>query len=418
MVISSLKLCMVSFIIPERITEFAIDEGGYVENLEVLIEQIRDKNIDLRALPNSSLAYGSQATLIPSGFLGLIGIDALRSLRIVSWGYATLSLFTLYLLLRKVTIRSHADKNSFNSILPFLILTTYSIWPSYTLWSLLGLRESAVVFGVILSFFAITTLKEKTSENLKLRNYVTSCSLLFCGLSILFMSREALAYLTIFCLIFPIALGSLRRNSALFMIVATLCSFFFYLSTLREPFKDSSNKEVNSITKIGATEITSVTQNISVKSIIRSQQSRAVGANNVIWKNDCYNPEFQTLSELIATAECISKAALGAYIKPLPWSSKTSNIYLLAAWENLLWILLYCAFAFSIIFQFFRKRLNLITYSLLFYFSSYHALLAIYSGSLGSLFRHKSTLFWIMLLFIYSSLQIKIDDRIRNSMLY
>jgi hypothetical protein len=103
--------------------------------------------------------YGAQALIIPSSFqVEHLDISSLDAVRNTSMLYGIGCLFTLYKILRERVREISAEKNFYSPrilALTSICLVTYALLPSHFLWSILGLRDSAAEFFVLLTFYFI-----------------------------------------------------------------------------------------------------------------------------------------------------------------------------------------------------------------------------------------------------------------------
>jgi hypothetical protein len=377
---------------------FALDEKGYSEVVIELKSIISEGSFTLQSAQSKDLIYGSQALLFPASLISYIGFEPLISLRMTSFLYSSISVVVFYVILCELHKVPSSMRFNFkkSTRLPILLpLLIFAFLPSHFLWSILGLRESGVILGLLCVVWTILVLFYVGCQT-KSRNYSWwKYLVLFLGISILFMSRESIGILVIIFLIIPFLIKALVMHMvklSVVMIFATVLglSFSHVPSTSSNGVLNFSQRNFPTFKELLAT--------VSPNAIAESQKMRSSNANLKIWSYlDQTSIESETAKSLQTNIRFLYDFLMVS-IRPLPTERDLSTIATLAALENLFWILLYISF-FIKIFSFVRSReYRLFFVSLITFFLLSSSLLIIYSGSVGSYFRHKSMFLGIILL--------------------
>jgi hypothetical protein len=415
---------IVFFVLPNTPTNLAPDESAYSE--------IARRITTGEALDQfGGLSKTSQTLVFPAAMFVRIGLDPLSATRLSALMYGFATLVFLAYLISKVA-HNHIDtasehKRTQNLVL--ILFAIYSFLPSHLLWSILALRESTMEFWVVLifgSFFLIT----HHSERLNKWNYL----LLICSIFLLFNTRLQVGLLLVISLIISLPLIHKVRNvRKVFFVVAITSAFSFsslFIQTnvefkvvsLEAPTAKASTADpalcqkngqviyvkasrflCEEVRKTTLEDITRPDEFIvgQITSIPDRQEANQANASSAIQTLSCpFENEVETnkIGCLIWRAPYMTATFL---IRPIIGLDVTSRSSLLAAVENLLWSAGFIFIFYSILkkrkIPFFRSLLPSILFFIL-----YSVGAGSYEGNMGTAFRHKSLILWVVLLLIFA----------------
>jgi hypothetical protein len=147
---------------------------------------------DMSSFPgyeDDSLFRSSLSLVVPAGQLVKLGIDSLLSVQLMSCIYGLFSV--LFFWTNLTLLAKYFPEHTSNSIikLRFLFSLIFTLWPSYVLWSVSGLRETATICWFSLTLYGVLRLYV---EDLRLTLAWLSIS---SGMCLLFLSRPQTGYL-------------------------------------------------------------------------------------------------------------------------------------------------------------------------------------------------------------------------------
>jgi hypothetical protein len=381
------------FALPNTPSSLAPDEGIYA----AITKWLSDSKL-AKDFPNfgEGLYLSGRSLIVPSVLLTRLGINELDAVRLIATLFGVLSLILVVLIILKLDKKetSFGVQNRYNTNLITGIVFIFAFLPSHFIWSNLGLRESVTEFGLIatfVSFFYIFHHHEKI--------LVPTTIYLFASIVVTFSARPQVGWVLSVSLMIFLLISS-KNNVALLLIPVVLCG------ALLGSFMNSGNtgmKLLNPLLESGEV--------VSSKQVLNQ-----VGAVSVIktlgcpFENESAGSEF---SNKFDTYLCLAWRApymVSTFLlRPIIGVDVTSASSLLAAIENIFWLALFMAIIFLMI----RKRtisfLNPILPSLIF-FMLYVLGASAYQGNMGTAFRHKSLVLWVVLLVIFALLWRKPED--------
>ena len=362
---------IVFFALPNMPSVLAPDEGSYAEitrrlSLGQNLEQFTD------------LAKTSKTIVFPALFFLRLGSDPLSAVRLVAltYGLATLVVVTVLILktmdkLKKINFRIKVSTN----VILFSFFA-YAFLPSHLLWSVLGLRESPMEFYIILIYGCIFfTLHIGKSSNFY--------SFLVLGLSIFFVfyTRLQVGLILITSLLTFFLLVIKNRTAQKLLLVVIVSGGISFTSLSIRPDDVIAGQ---------------------ILSIEARQQGNQLNAASKIQSLAC---PFENDSQTPNVACLLWRApymTMSFLIRPIIGLDVTSNSSFYAASENLLWT---GAIVF-ILYAFIRNRripgLKPLAPALIF-FIYYTVTVGSYEGNMGTAFRHRSLILWIVLLLLFAS---------------
>jgi hypothetical protein len=435
------------FALPNKESSLGPDEGNYGALTEWIAQ---GKPADEYEYNN--LYLDSRTLIIPASLLYRLGLSGLDSVRVISsiYGLLTLALIA-FVLLRIVEPRQEAAifvlKNQKTVLIIFAI---FGFLPSHLIWSVLGLREAAMEFWILFVFslvFYVFGVKKSPSK------------LAFLGILIaiplVFSSRPQVGWvLGVTLLIY--FLFKVRVKAAQILIPLTLIGIVsgyvvttaFSVETTevfvahKEIVGSSPSTSSTSIPSPTATtqaehyasvlckfegqEITVhdakflCTKEVGKQSIVGlenpgvvlldqadtipvRQKNNQVGAASEIKTLSCPIRGESRLDNYICIAYRAPYTTFTFLFKPMLGADVTSSSSLFAAIENVFWLAAFC----FVVILFLRNRKFIFFETLvpsLIFFSIYTVGAGASEGNMGTAFRHKSLILWVVLLLLASTI--------------
>jgi hypothetical protein len=362
---------IVFFALPNMPSFLAPDEGSYAEITRRLsLGQNLDQFTDL--------AKTSKTIVFPALLFLRLGSDPLSAVRLASltYGLATLVVVAVLILktmdkLNKINFRIKVS----TSLILYSFLA-YAFLPSHLLWSVLGLRESSMEFYIILVYGCIFfTLHIGKSSN------ITSFLLLGLSIFLVFYTRLQVGLILITSLLTFFLLVIKNRTAQKLLLVVIISGGISFTSLLIRPDEVIAGQ---------------------ILSIEARQEGNQLNAASKIQTLAC---PFENDSQTSNVACHLWRApymTVSFLIRPIIGLDVTSNASFYAASENLLWT---GAIAF-VLYAFIRNRripgLKPLAPALIF-FVYYTVSVGSYEGNMGTAFRHRSLILWIILLLLIAS---------------
>lgn len=401
-----------------------------------------------------SLYISARAIIWPAAIFNKMGVDPLNSVRLVSTIYGILTLCVLTYIFLK-TVEKNKTIEEFVSTRPSLILViffTFAFLPSHFVWTLLGLRESSTEFWIVVAFATFYWIFY-LSKGFSLLPVIT----LVASVIFTFSSRPQVGWVLGITILMTLVLR-IRDKTAVMLIPITLVAIGIgHFTTI--PLSIQMQYEFEAI-RIGAaqpsagelkTEYEKMASKLCAqdKQIVRFQNNKyectlkSVNKSRAILKNPGENlvkltesiPYHQTLNQadaasVITTISCpiTSESRLDNYFcmawrapysaatflfRPLIIIDVTSKVSLLAAIENIWWLGIFLYIFVMVL----KKR----RFPFLGAFAPPSIFLVLYSvgaglyeGNMGTAFRHKSLILWIVLLLVASSIAIEKKQKSGN----
>lgn len=371
----------------------------------------------------------SRSLVLPASILNNYGLEPLVSTRIIASIYGVLALLLVaYLIIQCVNKYStHTELTSKRSNLIIGLFLVYAFLPSHFLWSILGLRESSMEFWVLCSLAAIflaTNLQEKVTLPIAL--------LLTISITLLFNTRPQVAWVLTVTILFFLIFSTKRRVSLTLALLTLISSGVGYVSVVAQKHNvfalvatdgsatdGSVCKDSNQIivlqgkeykcTETGTREDLSDLLNpgaVIVKEIIAipdRHERNQVAAASAIHSLPCPVAEESETDKFFCLAWRSPYMLATFLFRPLIGIDTTSTSSLIAGVENIAWL---GAFIFILIMIIKKRRLAFIgplAPSLIF-FILYCVGAGSYEGNMGTAFRHKSLILWVVILLLASTI--------------
>jgi hypothetical protein len=391
------------FVLPSTPTSLAPDEATYSALTKWIAES---KSADQFPTFGQSLYLSGRSIVLPASIFYRIGLNELDAVRIVSTMYSLLAL----ILVAKLVLKLHRENASnsehakFNENLIIGLFLIYAFLPSHFIWSNLALRESSTEFWILATFVLFFLIYHYQIK-------VRALGVLFLIASIFFAfsSRPQVGWVIVVSLLFYLFLN-LKQKRTYLMIAVVSCGFLLG-SALSTP---SSTKTKN------ISEILSPITNVG-ELVTSKQLGNQVGAASVIEPPSCPN-ETSTLTPTpptkVDTYFCIAWRApymVSTFLfRPILGVDVTSTSSLIAAIENIFWFLLFVTLAALLVKRRVMSFAKPILPALIF-FVLYVLGASAYQGNMGTGFRHKSLILWVVLLALFALAWRKTETPEQNS---
>ena len=381
------------FVLPNTPSSLAPDEGTYASLTKWIAES--KPAADFPAF-GEGLYLSGRSIIIPSSALYRIGMDELDAVRLISSIYGFLSLVLLtFFALKLLNMRD--DLSKFNSRLLLLFFTVFAFLPSHFVWSTLGLREGPNEFWVLLTFTSVYVI-----FHMKIRFQALMYFALFASIVMCFSARPQVGLvLGIGLLMYLIT--QIRQLKSLLVIVAVLAGIF--LGTALTTGTAGANGTDGTLIGVATGEVISMVDGVPGK-----HAGNQVDAASVIETPSCplaQNSLVSSPPSRLDTYACIIWRApymtTTFLLRPFIAGDVTSASSAFAATENLIWLLAFGLIAFLIVKRRGIPRFNQLAPSLIF-FALYVVGAGAYEGNMGTAFRHKSLILWVVLALLLSLL--------------
>lgn len=348
---------------------------------------------------------GARALLSPAASLAYLGLDPLTSVRMVSATYGLVAMLLLVYLVALVrTPRfGHLPRVIPVMSLAFAAITLIFLMPSRLVWGTLGLREtSSEVFALAALACAATILRLKLTP----WQSVVFAAGLFISIVASFQARTLMAVVLSASLVVGLAVSWLRERalSTVLLVVVILAVPVGVASSAGQeaPKASPTSQEVPAAPTLQE----SVRSGAGVLNpgglLSRSSAQRevsAVDAESALAVESC------SRGSLIGLVGCefarIPTALPVVLVRPLPILDPWGNLTMAqraAAIENISWSALILASLIVLVMR--RSRFGFVTAVCFVYAASVCVGLALFEGNLGTAFRHKGQLLWVLCLIL------------------
>ena len=425
------------FVLPNTASNLAPDEGNYGELTEWIAQR---KPAD--EYPYSTLYIISRSLIVPATLLNRIGLSGLDSVRLVASVYGLLIIIlAVYFLLKLNNSRQEVSnfilKNQ-KSVVTLLII--FALLPSHLIWSVLGLREAAMEFWVLIVFalvYYVFAVKKSSSKWATLG--------IFLAIPLVFSSRPQVGWvlgvtlLTYFLVKIKVRASQILIPITLIGIVSGYVAttafsiertqvFEAHVQVISSSPTATSQAEFNASIDCKTEGQEVIVQGVKYlcekkvekKSIVglknpgvalidqaeaipQRHEGNKVGAASAIKTLTCPITDESILQKYFCIAYRAPYTTYTFLVRPMLGADVTSNSSLFAAVENIFWL---GAILFASVMLIRNRRLAFfgpLAPSLLF-FSIYSVAAGAYEGNMGTAFRHKSLILWVVLLLIASTI--------------
>ena len=427
------------FALPNTTSNLALDEGNYAG----LTEWIAQGNPDYK-YPYTSLYTNSRSLIFPASLLNKVGINGLDSVRIISSLYGFLTCLLLAILVLKLYNFKQARTDEFppNHIAILCLFAAFVFLPSHLTWSLLGLRESAVEFWTLLVFVLVLYVFDAK----KSRSILALAGILI-AIPLVFMSRPQIGLLLGVTLVI-FSLIKIKAKISRILVCITLAgvvlgyaettgssnittdNWSLRLETIDKKLASASPGQhalddviekcviegekvviggyvytcIKSVSKKfnGFASLGTAVFNQADAIPVRSEANKA-GAASAIKTITCPNKRQSRIDNYFCIAYRAPYTTFTFLFRPMLGTDVTNTSNLFAAIENIFWL---AAFLFVIVMLIRNMRLayfGALAPSFLF-FSIYSVAAGAYEGNMGTAFRHKSLILWVVILLLASTI--------------
>jgi len=381
------------FVLPNSPSSLAPDEGTYAALTRWIAES--KPATDFPAF-GEGLYLSGRTIIIPASVLNRIGMGELDAVRLVSSFYGFLSLILLTFFALKI-LNNSDQLSKFNSRLVLLFFTVFAFLPSHFVWSNLGLREGPNEFWVLLAFASLHVI-----FHFKTRYQALAYLALFASIVMCFSARPQVGWvLGIGLLMYLVT--QIRQAKSLLVIIAVLAGVF--LGTVGTTGTSGANGTDGTLIEIATGEVITMVDGIPTK-----QAGNQVDAASVIETPSCPLAQTSVVSSppsRVGVYACILWRApymtATFLLRPFIVGDVTSTSSAIAAIENLIWLLAFGLIAFFIVKRRGIPRFNKLAPSMIF-FALYVVGAGAYEGNMGTAFRHKSLILWVVLALLLSLL--------------
>ena len=432
------------FALPNSASNLAPDEGTYAGLAEIVAKGVPEDKTQFR----EGLYLISRAFIVPASLLVRVGFSGLDAVRLIASLYGLLSFTLIAFMLLKI-IDSQQEPESFiskNQKSVLILFVIFGLLPSHLIWSVLGLREAAMEFWVLIVFslvFYVFGVK-KSASKLAFLGILIAIPLVFSSrphvgwvlgvtLLIYFLIKvkakaaQILIPLTIIGMVsgYVVTTAYSVESTEVFvahtkMIESSPSATPSPTATTPAEFDasklcESEGQEVS----IGESKYI-CTKEVEKKSIVGLKnpwgalvdqadvipvrhEGNKVGAASVIKTLSCPITGESRIDKYFCIAYRAPYMTFTFLFRPMLGVDVTSSSSLFAAAENIFWL----GAALFVVVMFIRNRrlafFGALAPSLLF-FSIYSAAAGSYEGNMGTAFRHKSLVLWVVLLLMASTI--------------
>jgi hypothetical protein len=412
------------FVLPSTPSSLGPDEGTYGA-----LAKWTEQGLPATDFPlyGEGLYQSARSLVWPSAMFIKFGIDPLQSIRLTATIYGLLSVWiVVFVFLKTLDLRAGlAEYVSKKSLLVTSIFAAFAFLPSHFIWSVLGLRESAIEFWTLCAFISLYWIFH-FHKKLSLKSSI----LLIASIVFAFSSRPQVGWVVVIAILMFLLIN-LKDRVALTLVPLVLLGLVLgFMGTTGTTDKSGTTGTTDKSGTTGTTGTTGVITSTGGK-ILGSLTSAAqltaykhqvnqLAAESAITTQSCPRDGLAYTSappSSFDTYFCIAwrapYMAATFLFRPLIFIDTTSTSSLFAAIENMAWL---GAFIFIIIMVIKKRRLAFtgpLAPSLIF-FILYCVAAGSYEGNMGTAFRHKSLILWVILLLVASVMVAEKRPKSRN----
>lgn len=391
------------FLLPKTPSFLGPDEGTYGAVAAWTEQGLPAKDFPLYG---EGLYLSGRSLFWPAIFFNQLGLSPLNSVRLTAAIYGLLTLVLIsYIFLKtvdkRIVVADYVAKNT-NLVTSFFIV--FAFLPSHFVWSLLGLRESAVEFWTLSAFgllYWIFHLEKKLS--------LKAVLLLIVAIVCTFSSRPQVGWvLGISLLIF--LLVNARKRIAIYLFPAVALSIVLGVSATTVTPVAIVTPGTTVAPSIVATTSSKIFNTLKTAAEITAYKQRVnqLEATSAIVTQSCPREGLALANRpptSFDTYFCIAwrapYMAATFLFRPIIGLDTTSTSSLFAALENILWM---GAFIFIVVMLIKKRKVAFfgpLAPSLIF-LTLFGIGAGSYEGNMGTAFRHKSLILWAVLLLVAS----------------
>ena len=395
------------FLLPDGPSRLGPDEGTYGA-----LAAWTEKGFPAKDFPlyGEGLYLSSRTFIWPAAALHQFGLSQLNSVRLTAVIYSLLSTFLVYFLSQKVvaTFPNVAEFIQAHKKLLIGAAITFVFLPSHFVWASIGLRESAVEFWVLLGFSSIFWM-----FHISRKATIQSLFALVTSIVFTFSARPQVGWVLGISLLLSLGFHLKSRISLILIPVVIFSVFLGFLSTI------NSNSWAGTTSTNENIGTTSTNENIGTKLFgslkttaeitAYRHQVNQLDAESVIVTQSCPRESLSLINKPPSSFDvyfCIAwrapYMASTFLFRPILGLDVTSTASLVAAIENILWL---GALLVAVTIFIRRRRIVFLKELLpsLIFFVLYTIGAGSYEGNMGTAFRHKSLILWVVILLVVSA---------------
>jgi hypothetical protein len=396
---------IVFFVIEDTTTSIATDEGTYASLVKWTAEsKPASKFPDF----GEHLYLSARSIVLPASILSRLGITELSALRLISSFYGFLSLCVVAYLCSKLIYFNFSEVEKSKKIerLVLALLMTYAFFPSHFVWSNLGLRESSNEFWLIMTLTGVFLLfREGQSHKLQL------AALISISIICTFSSRPQVGWVLVISLLIYSTL-MLKNKLSYLLIVSVLTGLFVGYSTTTSYAYVKKDVDISTDISTDGSRLTITERELSwnlleaavgqIGQVPEKQTVNQVGAASKIERLPCPWEETSEIGKYGCLAFRAPYMTITFLFRPLPFVDTTSLSSTFAAAENTLWIAIFALILYRLSkikrIPFFGELIPSIIFVSLYVVGA-----GSYQGNMGTAFRHKSLILWVVLLLFFAA---------------
>ena len=419
------------FVLPNTPSNLGPDEGNYGALTEWVSQ---GKPAD--EYPYTTLYIISRSLIVPATLLNRLGFNGLDSVRITASVYGLMTLLLAVFLLLKLH-ESNREVSKFVSVnqkRTLFLLAIFAFLPSCLGWSILGLRDAVLAFWVTLVF----TLVFYVFEVKKGPSTLSALGILL-AIPLVFSSRPQVGWVVGVSLLTYFLIKVRVRASRILIPITLIGIVLGYVVTT--PFSFESTETFTAYSLIHTIKNEYVAKNLckidqekidfqgieykcskvvdkksiiglknpgivlidQVEAIPQRSEGNKVAAVSAIKSQSCPITGESRAQKYLCITYRAPYTTFTFLFRPMLGPDVTSSSSLFAAVENIFW---FTAFLFVIVMFIRNRRLGFfgaLAPSLLF-FSLYTIGAGAYEGNMGTAFRHKSLILWVVILLVASTI--------------
>ena len=434
------------FALPNSASNLAPDEGTYAGLAEAVAKGVPVDETQF----GEGLYLISRTFTVPASLLIRVGFSSLDAVRLIASLYGLLTFSLIAFILLKIIDSQQAPQSfiSKNQKSVLILFAIFGLLPSHLIWSVLGLREAAMEFWVLVVFSLVFNVfgAKKSPSKLAFLGILIAIPLVFSsrpqvgwvvGVTLLTYSLIKVKVRTSQILI-PITLigivsGYVATTAFSIERAQVFEAHVEVISSSPSAIATSSPTATSQAEFIASLDCKTEGQEVIVQgvkylcekkaekwsivglknpAVVLIDQAEAIPQRHEGNKVGAASP-IKTLSCPITVESRLDKYFCIAYrapymtftflFRPMLGVDVTSDSSLFAALENVFWL----GAALFVLLMFIRNRrlafFGALAPSLLF-FSIYSVAAGAYEGNMGTAFRHKSLILWVVLLLIASTI--------------
>lgn len=385
------------FLLPNSPSSFGPDEGTYAYLAEWVEE---GEPVTDFPLYGAGLYNSARSLILPSVIFVRFGFEPLIAVRLVSLIYGVLSIYLFGKLVLYVSKKIVSPRDTLKERSILIVVAFFAFLPSTFIWSILGLRETASVFWIMMSAYFLIRLKDygtTSFANSKLTSWLYQTSMALISIILAFGARQetALVFLTFFGLSLIFLANGKRFLTASICILGFIGGHLFTMT----PSADVSDNQLSNSNSLSSALIQSPLRKITILEYKRNVNT--LHANTALPLTECTEATGSIFTRVQCNLEELPYRLVSTLFRPFIFLDTGAISNNPASLENLIWLGLLALFLFGSASVLKNRVLIHLALPAIMYVITFASLLALYEGNLGTAFRHKSTILWPILYVIF-----------------